>query len=103
MTADTGLAFAPGWLETLSDFFRLFEVFRSGVPEEQAAGNPPDRERHPQLSGHAQEAVFHGRGTRPLRKRDAGGGVVECLDFFLAGVVELRVHPGASPHGAGFC
>ena len=53
--ARAGPAFAPGWLEPLRDFLRLIEVFGCGAPEEQASGNPPDRERNPQLCGHAEE------------------------------------------------
>ena len=101
--ARTGPAFALGWLETLRDFLRLREVFGCGAPEDEACGNFPDRERNPQFRAHAEEAVFHGGRARPLRQRDAGGSIPEGFDFFLEGIVELRVHPGAAAHGAGFC
>jgi hypothetical protein len=44
--ARAGPAFAPGWLEALSDFFRLREVFGRGAPEEQASGHFSDRHRN---------------------------------------------------------
>jgi hypothetical protein len=101
--ARAGPAFALGWLETLSDFLRLLEVFGHGTPEEQASGNTSDRDGDIELCSHAEDAVFHRGGTCPLRNRDAGSGVVERLDFSLEGLIELRVHPGAPAHGAGFC
>ena len=58
-SVDTGLAVALGWLEPLRDVLRLREVFGRGTPKEQASGDSPDRERNPQLGGHAEEAVFH--------------------------------------------
>ena len=88
-SADTGSAFALGWLETLSDFFRLREVFGRGAPKEQAAAHFSDRQRYPECCGHAEEAVFHCGGTCPLRKREARRRVVERLNFFLEGVIKL--------------
>src|SRR5882724_2142259 len=102
-SADTGLAFALGWLETLSDFFRLIEVFGSGAPKEHASGHFSNRQRYPEFCSHAEEAVFHRGGACPLRKRETRRRVVERLNFFLEGVIQLRVHPGAAAHGAGFC
>jgi hypothetical protein len=101
-SADTGLAFALGWLETLRDFFRLLEVFGRGTPKEQASRHFSDRQRYPKLCGHAEDAVFHGGRTGPLGNRDACCTIVQRLNFFPEGVVELRVHPGAAAHMAGF-
>jgi hypothetical protein len=101
--ARAGPAFALGRLETLSDCLRLLEVFGGGAPEEQASGHFSDRQRYPEFCGYAEEAVFHRGGACPLRKREARRRVVERLNFFLKGVIQLRVHPGAAAHGAGFC
>jgi hypothetical protein len=101
-SADTGLAFALGWLETLSDFFRLLEVFGRGTPQEQASRYFSDRQRYPECCGHAEDAIFHSGRTCPLGNRDACCRIVQRLNFFLEGVVELRVHPGAAAHTAGF-
>jgi hypothetical protein len=102
-SVDTGLAFAPSRLETLRNCLRLLEVFGRGAPEEQASGHFSDRQRYPEFCGHAEEAVFHRGGACPLRQREARRRVVERLNFFLEGVIQLRVHPGAAAHGAGFC
>ena len=102
-SADTGLTFALAWLETLRDYLRLLEVFGRGAPEEQASGHFSDRQRYPEFCGHAEEAVFHRGGACPPRKRDARRRVVQGLNFFLEGLIKLRVHSGAAAHGAGFC
>ena len=101
-SADTGLTCALAWLETLRDCLRLLEVFGRGAPEEQASGHFSDRQRYPEFCGHAEEAVFHRGGACPLRKHEARYSVVQGLNFFLKGVIQLRVHPGAEAHGAGF-
>jgi hypothetical protein len=101
-SADTGLACAPGWLETLRDFLRLREVFGRGMPEEQTTGDASHSDRGVELGGDAEDTVFHRGGACPLRKREARRPVVQGLNFFLKGVIKLRVHPGAAAHGAGF-
>jgi hypothetical protein len=101
--ARAGPAFAPGWLEPLRDGLRLLEVLGCGAPEEQASGHFSDRQRYPEFCGHAEDAVFHGGRACPLRKHEARRRVVQGLNFFLEGVIQLRVHPGAAAHGAGFC
>jgi hypothetical protein len=101
--ARTGPAFAPGWLETLSDCLRLLEVFGRGAPKEQASGHFSNRQRYPEFCGHAEEAVFHRGGAGPLRKREARRRVVQELDLLPKGIIECRMHPGAAAHSAGFC
>src|SRR6266850_5238479 len=54
-SADTGLAFSLGWLETLRDFLRLIEVFRSGAPEEQASGDASHGDSGVDLCSHSPE------------------------------------------------
>jgi hypothetical protein len=76
-------AFTLGWLEPLRDFFRLLEVFCCGAPEKQASGNAPHGDRGVELCGHAEEAVFHGGRTGPLRKREARRRVIQGLNFLV--------------------
>jgi hypothetical protein len=92
----------PGGLETSSDFFGLPEVLVGRAPEEQASTDASHGHRNGELCGHAEEAVFHGGWAGPLRQREAGRGVIERLDFFLDGLVELRIHPGPTAYAAGF-
>jgi hypothetical protein len=101
--ARAGPAFAPGWLEPLRDDLRLLKVFGRGGPEEQASGDVSHGDRGVELCGYAEDAVFHGSRAYALRKREASCSIPEGFDFFLEGIVELRVHSGTAGHGAGLC
>jgi hypothetical protein len=73
-------------LKTLRDGLRLREVFGRGTPEEQAAGDASHSDRDVELASHAEEAVFHGGGAGPLRKREARRRIVQGLNFVLEGL-----------------
>ena len=66
----SGLTVVPCCSQPTCDLFGLLDILVRRAPEEQAAGHPANCEQHPQLSGDAQEAVFHGGRTGALRKRD---------------------------------
>jgi hypothetical protein len=89
-------------LEPGPDLFGLLDLLIRGTPEEQASGDASHGDRDIEFCGHAEEAVFHGGLTRSLRKREAGGGIVKQLDFFLQGLIDRWVHPGASAYAASF-
>ena len=101
-SAASGLAITLGRREPLCDGLRLSEVFGCRAPEEQASEHFSDRQRYPECCGYAEDAVFHRGEACPLRKREARRRAVERLNFFLEGVIQLRVHPGAAAHAAGF-
>ena len=87
----------------MREVLRLCKVVGCGAPEEQAAGHATDRDGDVEFSGDAEDAVFHRGEARPLREREAGGGLGEGRDFVLEGEIQCRVHPRASAHRAGFC
>jgi hypothetical protein len=78
-------------------------IFRRGAPEEQASGNFSDRHRYVECCGDTENAILQGGGARPIRERHASSAVAQRLEFLVEGVIELRVHPGAAAHTAGFC
>jgi hypothetical protein len=77
-------------------------IFGRGAPEEQASGNFSDRHRYVECCGDTENAILQGGGARPFRDRHASRAVAQRLEFLLEGVIQLRVHPGAAAHTAGF-
>jgi hypothetical protein len=90
-----GLWSSLGCLEPGTDLFGLLDILVRGAPENDASGHTPDRDKDVELCGHAEDAGFHGRDARALRNHQAGGGVVQRLDFphsigFSGGLMGLR-------------
>jgi hypothetical protein len=85
---------SPGSLQALGNLPRVRDIFSGRAPEEQASGNLPDRERHPQLCGHAEHTVFHGGWICALRNHQAGGGGVQRLESLLEGLIGVHTRFG---------
>ena len=101
-TAPDCLWWLPSGLQSCGDLLGLPAIFVSRAPEDEASGDAPDGDRNTELRGDAEDAVFPRDWACAVRERHAGGGGVQGLDFFLEGVIKLRVHAGSPAHAAGF-
>src|SRR5262245_54338909 len=81
-----GLCAVAEWIDAVRRSVGLAGELLRRAPEDEAAGDSPNGDRNTELCGHTENAVFHRGETCAVRERHAGGGVAQCLDFFLEGV-----------------
>jgi hypothetical protein len=92
----------PSGLEACSDLVRLVDIFVSGAPEDQAAGDSPDGDGNIEFSGAPENPVLQGAGARPVGDGRADGRAGEGLNLLAERLVEHWLHTGSADHGAGF-
>jgi hypothetical protein len=80
----------------------LLEILLARAPEDHAAGYAPDRDGDVELTGDAQEIVFHALRPDLRAQMDADRLARERLNLLAQRVVEHRLHARSSAHAAGF-
>ena len=96
--AAPSLASALCGLKPSGHLFGLCEVLIARSPEEQAAGDPSNRHRNPDLAGYTQDAVLHGRWADAVSNRHTGGLIGQRQNLGSKRVIEYRVHARTASH-----